>query len=79
MSSGKKTLNMADDPVAGPPGIPEGRNFKFSNIRVAWQARQGIIAVRSAALAIPTGLQSSSPRLRGTSYLGSMSNEIPQP
>ena len=27
--------NTADDPVAGPPGIPEGRNFKFSNIRMA--------------------------------------------
>ena len=27
--------NTADDPVEGPPGIPEGRNFKFSNIRVA--------------------------------------------
>jgi hypothetical protein len=27
--------NTADDPVAGPAGIPEGRNFKFSDIRVA--------------------------------------------
>ena len=27
--------NPADDPVAGAPGIPEGRNFQFSNIRVA--------------------------------------------
>jgi hypothetical protein len=27
--------NTADDPVAGPAGMPEGRNFRFSNIRVA--------------------------------------------
>ena len=33
MSAGN--TNTADDPVAGPAGIPEGRNFKFSNIRVA--------------------------------------------
>jgi hypothetical protein len=29
--------NTVDDPVAGPAGIPEGRNFKFSNIHVAGQ------------------------------------------
>jgi polygalacturonase len=27
--------NTADDPVPGPLGIPEGRNFKFTDIRVA--------------------------------------------
>jgi polygalacturonase len=32
VSAGNK--NTADDPVEGPLGIPEGRNFKFSNIRV---------------------------------------------
>jgi polygalacturonase len=32
-SAGNK--NTADDPVEGPLGIPEGRNFKFSDVRVA--------------------------------------------
>jgi polygalacturonase len=27
--------NTADDPVTGPLGIPQGRNFQFTNIRVA--------------------------------------------
>jgi hypothetical protein len=27
--------NTSDDPVPGPAGIPEGRDFKFSDIRVA--------------------------------------------
>ena len=33
ISAGNK--NTADDPVEGPFGIPEGRNFTFSNIRIA--------------------------------------------
>ena len=32
VSSGNS--NTADDPVEGPLDIPEGRNFKFYNIRI---------------------------------------------
>src|ERR1035438_7669528 len=58
--------------------VPHSRIFSLS-CRMARQARHGNCGVRRAALASPTGLQSSSPRLRGTSYLGSTSKNLINP